>query len=94
MTNETIQTIKSAIKALAENVGLTKYMRYKVQKAELANPAGWGTYPDGDNSEDACIQRYYNAVYNVYSCRVNSGFYVNLMLDFTGRMFREHGLNV
>ena len=86
MTNETIASIKSAIKAVAKSLDLSDYRRRQLQKAELESPAGWGTFPEGDNSDDACIQRYYNAVEAVYSDRVSAGVYTNIILDFKDRL--------
>lgn len=92
MTNETINTIKSAIKAVATDLGLSNYKRLQIQKSEIADPAGWGSSPDADNSDDACIQRYYHAVEAVYSGRVSASVYSNIYLNFRDRMARRYGI--
>lgn len=92
MTNETIQTIKSAINAVAKHLELSDYMRRKIQKGELEDPASWGTFPEGDNSEDACIQRYYDTVESIYRTGNGFGFHTNLVLNFRERMLRRYGV--
>lgn len=92
MTNETINTIKSAIKAVATDLGLSNYKRLQIQKSEIAEPAGWGSSPDADNSDDACIQRYYNAVEAIFSSRISASVYTNLYMDFKDRLARRYGI--
>lgn len=92
MNNETINTIKSAIKAVATDLGLSNYKRLQIQKSEIAEPAGWGSSPDADNSDDACIQRYYNAVEAIFSGRISASVYTNLYMDFKDRLARRYGI--
>lgn len=93
MTNETIKVIKGAIKALANDLGLSDYKRRQIQKGELESPEAWGTYPEGDNSEDACIQRYYSAIDAIYSNRVSAAFYTNIYIDFRDRLLFHYGVH-
>lgn len=89
MNNESIKSIKSAIKAVAKHLELSDYKRRQIMKSELTNPAGWAGAPEDDNSEDACIQRYYDAIDAIYDNRVSAAFYTNIFIDF-----RDHLINI
>lgn len=93
MNNESIKSIKSAIKAVAKYLELSDYKRRQIAKTEIDSPAGWLSYPENDNSEDACIQRYYDTIESIYSH--NDGreaFHTNLFVDFRERMLRRYGI--
>lgn len=92
MTNETINTIKAAIKAVAKHLELSDYMRRKIQKAEIEDPAGWASFPENDNSDDACIQRYYDTIESIYSTGRGFGVHTNLVIDFRDRMLNRYGI--
>lgn len=59
LSAETIKTIKKSIREFFKNYELTQYRINKIVKHEVENPRGWGTFPEGDNSADACALRYY-----------------------------------
>lgn len=77
MTKETEKLIRTEVRKHLKACGYTEYMIRKVIKSELANPTTWATYPDGDNSEEAKIWRYYSHI-NTMSC-------TNIVLDFRNR---------
>lgn len=92
MTNETIKSIRKAINAVAKHLELSDYKRLQIQNAEIADPAGWGGYPDCDNSEDASTQRYYDTVESIYSTGKGFGVHTNLVINFRERMLRRYGI--
>lgn len=92
MNNQSIKSIRDAIKAVASARRLSNYRRLRIQKAELADPVGWGSGPDADNSDDACIQRYYNAVEAVFSGRISASVYTEIYKDFKHRLARCYGI--
>lgn len=59
LSTETIKTIKKNIRKFFKNYELSQYRINKIVKNEIENPRGWGTFPEGDNSADACALRYY-----------------------------------
>ena len=92
MTNETIKSIRDAIKAVAKHLELSDYMRRKIQKAEISDPAGWASCPENDNSDDACVQRYYDTVESIYRTGKGFGANTNLVLNFRDRMLSRYGI--
>ena len=92
INKESVKSIRAAVKSVAKNFGLSDYMRRKIQKCELEMPRGWGTFPEGDNSRDACVQRYYNAVDAVYSDRASIHVYTDIVLDFLNHLEFNYGL--
>lgn len=92
MNTQSIKAIRDAIKAVATDLHLSNYRRLQIQRAEINDPAGWGSYPDCDNSEDACIQRYYHAVDAVYSGRISASVYTNIYMNFKERLARRYGI--
>lgn len=59
LSAETIKTIKKSIREFFKHYELTQYRVNKIVKNEVEHPCLWATFPDGDNSDDACALRYY-----------------------------------
>lgn len=89
LSKESIKSIRNAINAVAKHLELSDYKRRQIMNSELSNPAGWAGYPESDNSEDACVQRYYDAIYDIYGNGVAATRYTNIFLDF-----RDHLINI
>lgn len=78
MTKETEKLIRTEVRKHLKALGHTEYSIRKTIKSELENPAHWATYPDGDNSEEAMIWRYYSHI-NTMSC-------TSIVMDFRNRI--------
>jgi hypothetical protein len=78
MTKETEKLIRTEVRKHLKAFGCTEYMIREVIKSELANPAMWATYPEGDNSDEAMIWRYYSHI-NTMSC-------ASIVMDFRNRI--------
>lgn len=92
MTNETIKSIRKAINAVAKYLELSDYKRRQIMKSELANPCLWAGAPEDDDSEDDCIQRYYDAIYDIYGNDVAATRHPNIFLDFRDHLIRIYGV--
>ena len=85
--------IRKAIRAFADYANLSDYKRRQITKGELEHPQGWGVAPEEDNSADACVYRFYRAIYAMYGEDKSSWPYSGILCNFQLRMETYYGVS-
>lgn len=80
MKLETI--IRTAVKSILANRGLSNYRIDKIAKAEIESPRSWGV-PGESSVTEASVRRYYENIHT------NSVF-----INFAGHLQRTYGITL
>ena len=94
LSDDSVKSITAAVNSVAKTLKLSKYMRRKLLKSELADPSDWWILPNGKfldfDEDDLSIQCFYDAVNDVYSGKVPVDPRVEAALEFKKHLFMKY----